>query len=208
MPFVNDIWKTMSSLSPAVYISVIAGIVAILDLFVVDVTWVTVSLIFIAAIPWITNAQEWHKYIDRFKLPGGLEVSLREASHEAKGLPVVDLENDTTDDLRAVIEGNPTLVLVGYRIEIEKKLNTLLRLANLDSKKTYSSIQKKVRLLQENEILEPTVSAVLHDLSPALNRAAHDAVLKEYEITWANEAALPLIRVLDKKISDMQRTQK
>jgi hypothetical protein len=193
---------------PIEFISLLAVVIAVADMFFADVTWVTVALLGIAIVPWTFSLEHIHKYIESFELPGGTKVALRKASEEAQGIELEESPDDS--DVAAFIEvirENPNLTLVGLRIELERRLRMLARRYGLSQDKQYTSVRKIQNLLFDKGALKPEEVALLNDLWPTLNRAAHAEHIDIEAQNWAIQAADPLIRNLDARIDKINRPE-
>ncbi|WP_290952182.1 hypothetical protein [Hyphomonas sp.] len=181
---------------------------ALADLIWVDVTWVTVALLSIAAVPWVFSLEKLPQYISSFELPGGTKVELRSASEEAKGIILEEpIETTDVDSFIEVIRQNPDLTLVGLRLEIERRLRTLFHKLELDAGRQHMSIRHLQASLKEAGMLTQQEASLLNDLWPVLNRAAHAQTIDGDSQDWAISAAKPLINNLDARIDRLVRNK-
>ena len=203
---IEKFYKFLAGRRPFEFVSVIAIVVALVDLFWVDVTWVTVALLGIATAPWVFSLEKLPKYISSFELPGGAKVELRDASEEAKGIELEEpIETADVDSFIEVIRQNPDLTLVGLRLEIERRLRTLSHKLGLDTDQRYVSIRRLQASLREAGMLTQQEASLLNDLWPVLNRAAHAQSIDSDSQGWAISAAKPLINNLDVRIDRLDK---
>lgn len=192
------------------YLSFLATSVAILDILWIDVTWITVTLLGIAIAPWLFSFDQLHRYIKRFEVPGGLKVELRGVSEEAETIALE--QNPKPRDVDAfldTIKDNPNLTLAGIRIELEKRLRLLAKLANIPEADNRISTYRLADLLLKRELLTHEEMALYRDLASILNRAVHAEHIDAETQLWAIKAAMPLLNNLDvraeKIMDDLER---
>lgn len=198
MDKVEDIFAWFKRRKATEYLSLIAATIGILDIFWIDVTWITVTLLAIAIAPWLFSLEQLHRYVKSFEAPGGLKFELREVSEEAETITLE--KNSKSKDVDAfldTIKDNPNLTLVGIRIEIEKRLRLLARLANIAEADKLIPTLRLASLLWKQELLTQEEFGLYRDLSSILNRAAHAEHIDAETQLWAIKAAMPLINNLD-----------
>jgi hypothetical protein len=163
----------------------------------------TLVLLVLGLMPWLTSV------IKSIELPGGFKIDLQEVKAATEkvagvGAPTPRTLAAATDQdsslrlLNAVASSNPSLALVGLRIEIEKRLVAIAERSDL-------AIQQRpggsvLRALTQKEILKGDVAAGLSELIALGNRAAHGASVEPSAAEWALSAAPAVLAVLDKTL--------
>jgi hypothetical protein len=97
--------------------------------------------------------------------------------------------------LRSIAGTDPNLALVGFRIEIEKRLRELARNKGLDPSLTLSAI---LRELRQRELLPSRVSSALGDLIALGNQAAHGVGVEPPTAQWVFEEGPEVLAALDR----------
>lgn len=96
----------------------------VIDTFIVPVTLTSLGLFGIAVAPYLA-------YLFRkIELPGGVNIEMRdleEATDKLDTAGLIAAENDDQASYLVIGEHDPNLALVGFRIEVEKRLTSILR---------------------------------------------------------------------------------
>jgi membrane protein implicated in regulation of membrane protease activity len=99
--------------------------------------------------------------------------------------------------LKNVAGTDPNLALVGFRIEIEKRLRELARNKALDPSLPLSAI---LRELRRRELLPSRVSSALSDLIALGNQAAHGVAVDPRTAEWVFEEGADILVALDRML--------
>lgn len=167
---------------------------------------ILITLIIIAIIPWL------EPLLKSVELPGGLKVEfkdLKQLEGEAKkaGLikeaPLSEITTNTksnsdTYSFIEIVEKNQELALVGFRIEIEKRLRHLADKYSIKSNRF--SIIRLIEALAKNEILTTAEMTSLKDMINTLNHAAHGMDYDQRNANWVIENGPKILDSLDEKI--------
>lgn len=169
---------------------------------------VTIGLMVLAAAPWLMP------HLRSMELPGGVKIELKdvkEATEQVLVGAVSSQQNETLAaqneerDLEAQLQfleevggRDPNLMLVGFRIEVEKRLLALAEANNF--RLARAPIPRVINILRENEILPPQVATGLSDLIGLGNRAAHGAQVVPEAAQWVLEVGIEILRALDRLI--------
>lgn len=163
-------------------------------------------LVVIGVLPWLTSV------IKSLELPGGFKIELADVKSAAEKVKV---DSSTADQsvasgdslglLQQLVSADPNLVLVGIRIELERRLVTLAEAHNLNLRNRSAGIL--TRELSRRDILDQRTAGGLADLIGLGNRAAHGADVSEDAAEWALQAAPAIYSALDGKIRDASSTE-
>lgn len=165
---------------------------------------ITISLVVLAAIPWLLP------HLKSMELPGGVKIELNDVKGAAElviegtklSQPInnqninseADLDNQV-QLLREIGGRDPNLMMVGFRIEVEKRLLELSKVNGLSLSRT--PLPRVINILRENEILTPNVASGLSDLIGLGNRAAHGAEVAPEAARWVLEFGVGVLKALD-----------
>lgn len=182
---------------------VFAFILAVLDSLFLDVTFVTVSLLLVALLPWLVQQLEF------FKLPGGIELKMRKfesISEQAQemGLFTEPEPNSAVADpaFVRVWQEDPNLALAGLRIEIEKRLFKLAQ--HLDKNvPDRLTLGQAFSIIKKSERLDFKYVALLSDLLPSLNAASHGKDIDPRVAEWAITDGRKILAALDEKLASI-----
>jgi len=171
----------------------------------------TIILITLASIPWI-----W-PYIKSLELPGLGKIELGEVksatdkittqlkepdSEEQRSLKgAEDKDQDLVDalffsNLRRIAETDSGLSLVGFRIELEKRLQKLAERENIPTARR--PLRQIVIDLQNKGLLESYFVSGIMELIPLGNKAAHGAAVSEEAVDWVLNVGPKILKSLDK----------
>jgi hypothetical protein len=199
-------------------ISGVAILLAILHILspTLGIDAILISLLVIAVLPWIIP------FLKTLELPGGVKIEFRdvkeatdkisvfEREKEAEILETAELfeviiaeeEQDTFRVLHHIAEIDPNLCLVGFRIEIEKRL---LRLAEQNDIDTYRRpLYSIVEVLIKRKMLPGPVASGLNDLIAMGNSAAHGANVSPDAAKLVLEVGPSILKTLDSLIEPQQ----
>lgn len=167
---------------------------------------ILITLIIIAIIPWL------EPLFKSVELPGGLKVEfqdLKKLKDEAKKAGLIKDEtlfksrsstksNSDTYSFIETAEKNQELALVGFRIEIEKRLRNLADKYSIKSNRF--SIVRLIEVLTKNEILTKAEMTSLKDIISTLNHAAHGMNYDQRNANWVIENGSKILDSLDEKL--------
>ena len=193
-----------------IFITTLAILVGIGHLLFPDlkIDAIFLTLIIVAIIPWL------EPLLKSVELPGGLKVEfqdlkkLEDNAIKAGLIKQVSIpENITTDkpsletfSFIEVAEKNQELALVGFRIEIEKRLRSLADKYSIDSHKF--SVVKLIEALTQNNILSNAEMSSLKEIINTLNHAAHGMEYDQRNAKWVIENGPKILESLDVKLDN------
>jgi hypothetical protein len=186
-----------------------------IGLAVIHILWpglgidsITISLIVVAALPWLLPL------LKTVELPGGFKIELKDTKAatdkvtsrfvelkgqiKAKSRATGGLSVKKTDPfptLRRVAEYDPNLALVGFRIEVEKRLLGLAEKNGIRTERV--SLARIVGDLQEKEILPVSAASGLSDLIGLGNRAAHGVRVEPEAAAWVMDVGPSILDTLE-----------
>jgi len=161
---------------------------------------ITLGLFIIAILPWITSI------IESAKFPGGWEIKFRDLKEAAEKIsPKEELAEELDESLSFVkmAEYDPNIALVALRVEIEKRLRELAKLAKIENFRM--SLSKLLRELQRKEILTSSVFSGLQEIIMAGNQAAHGAKVEPTIADWAFTYGPKILAALDEIIQKYKK---
>jgi Domain of unknown function (DUF4145) len=190
----------------------------------ITIDFVTIVLLLVAVLPWIAPIVKSVELPGGFKIqlqdvkeaarellradeivqPASGEMRTEgyatKALLEAQGALKVEAEVMTRAEaavasLKSVAGTDPNLALVGFRIEIEKRLRELARNRGLDSSLGVSAM---LRELRRRELLPPRVGSSLNDLIALGNQAAHGVTVEFQTADWVFEVGPDVLAALDR----------
>ncbi len=193
-----------------IIMSMIALVLALLHQFVptakIDAT--TLILIAVAILPWILN------YIKGFEIPGVVKIDLIDAKAATDKVtrtvqpgvggiaitghaPTVKVEPrpDSFASLRTVYESDANLALVGFRIEVEKRIRELARANGLGNDR--DTLQRLIRDLTNRGVIPPDAGSGLMEMIALGNRAAHGAEVSAEAAAWVLDVGPSILLQLD-----------
>ena len=172
-------------------LQILISVVAVLA-FVARLIWPNLNidptgafLLVVALLPWLGPL------IKSVELPGGYKIELqdvKDATEQVVAAPkVATFATSQTDQgrieaLNAIAEQDPNLALVGFRIEIEKKLIALAQRTNVRWDKR--SLRALMQELSDRGLLPKEAVSGLADLIATANRAAHGAEVSRDAAQW------------------------
>jgi hypothetical protein len=182
-----------------ILITISALIIGIIHTIHPDYSIDTIGFAFfvIAIAPWVTHL------FKRLELPG-VKIEFKDLERAAKKADEAGLLADESDvenlnySFQYIYDQDPNLALAGLRIEIEKKLNKLAELNNIDPR--YKGAGRLLRILEKKEVLSFSQQGVLNELLNILNNAVHGANVDNNAINWAMDIGLRILKSLDNRI--------
>jgi hypothetical protein len=190
-----------------IILSLIAIVIAGAHIFLPSVTIdaITIALLVLATLPWLLP------YIKDFEIPGVVKISLPEtkaATDKLKEEHIINAKSarfkittypatitatpaaqtdqeileSTFESLRRISETEPNLALVGFRIEIEKRIVRLAQFFDLKTERI--GLSRLVRELIKREIISTNAGSGLTELIALGNKAAHGANVTREAADW------------------------
>ncbi|MET0076406.1 MAG: hypothetical protein ABW130_19330 [Candidatus Thiodiazotropha lotti] len=203
-----------------ILMSLIAIAVAAAHMFLPSVTIdaITLTLLVLAAFPWLLP------YIKDFEIPGVVKISLPETkaatdklkkdyiikakpaefkltTHPATitATPEAPTEQQalesTFQSLRRISETEPNLALVGFRIEIERRIVRLAQIFDLNTDRI--GLSRLVRELVKREIISNDAGSGLTELIALGNQAAHGADVTREAADWVLDVGPSILTQLE-----------
>lgn len=192
----------------------------------VTIDFVTVVLLLIAVVPWIApivksvelpggfkiqlqDVEEAAKEllrVDAVVQPAAgeirIETSAPQVTLDAKAeikfeAEVMNRAEAAVASLKNVAGTDPNLALVGFRIEIEKRLRELARNKGLDPSLRVSAM---LRELRRRELLPSRVASALSELIALGNQAAHGVAVEPQTAEWVFEEGPEVLAALDRML--------
>jgi hypothetical protein len=157
----------------------------------VKVDAVTLGLVIVAILPWLSAV------VESAEFPGGWKIKFRDLETAArkvtKEAPVaIGLQAPPAAD--TTWSPDPNLALVQLRVEIEKRLRALAEQHGLQSRRPLSQL---VIMLRNGGFLDRDVGSGLQELIAAGNQAAHGARVEDMAASWAAEQGPRVLASLD-----------
>jgi uncharacterized protein YecT (DUF1311 family) len=191
-----------------IFITVSAILVGLIHLFFpnLKIDAIFITLIIIAIIPWL------EPLLKSVELPGGLKVEFQDfkkIEEEAikagliKGdgkteIKEITTTNSDTFSFIEIAEQNEELALVGFRIEIEKRLRSLADKYSIESNRY--SVTRLIEALAKEEILTIAEKTSLLDIISTLNKASHGMEYDQRSANWVIENGPKILDSLDEKL--------
>ena len=184
-------------------ISLIAAVLVVVRLIWpnLKIDSITIGLFIVGILPWLAPL------IQSVKLPGGIKITLREFQKAAqKATQTADTQEQMmvseSPSVFEVASLDSNLALVYLRIEIEKRLRTLARYANLNST---GPLSRLFRDLQKGNVVDDIVFSGLQELIMAGNQAAHGAEVEPSVADSILEYGPRIINALDRSIAGFKQ---
>ena len=198
---------------PKILISLIAIVIAATHVFLPSVTIdaITLILLVLAVLPWLLP------YIKDFEIPGVVKISLPETKaatdklkkdHIIKVKPaqlkittypakvtVTGEKEAPFESLRRVSETEPNLALVGFRIEIEKRIIRLAEIFGIPADRV--SLQRLVGELVKKDVITKSSASGLIELIALGNQAAHGANVTREAAEWVLDVGPSILMRLE-----------
>lgn len=190
-----------------IVITVIAILVGLTHLLFPDlkIDAIFITLIVVAIIPWL------EPLLKSVELPGGIKVEfqdLKKIEDDAKKAGLIKPKDNTkashltsnseTYSFIEIAEKNQELALVGFRIEVEKRLRSLADKYSIESNRF--SISRLIHTLNEREIITNAETSSLKDIINTLNYAAHGLDYDVRNANWVIENGPRILESLDEKL--------
>ena len=198
---------------PKILVSFVAIVISAAHIFMPSVTIdaITLILFLLAVLPWLLP------YIKEFEIPGVVKISLPEtkAATDKLGedqiikLKPVHLKADTLpprvtvtgskeppfEYLRRASETEPNLALVGFRIEIEKRIIRLAETSGISTDRV--GLHRLVGELVERDVISKSSASGLIELIALGNQAAHGANVTREAAEWVLDVGPSILMRLE-----------
>lgn len=191
-----------------IFITVSAILVGLIHLFFpnLKIDAIFITLIIIAIIPWL------EPLLKSVELPGGLKVEFQDfkkleeeaikagliKSDGKTEIKEITATNSETFSFIEIAELNEELALVGFRIEIEKRLRSLADKYSIESNRY--SVTRLIEALAKEEILTIAEKTSLADIISTLNKASHGMEYDQRSANWVIENGPKILDSLDEKL--------
>jgi hypothetical protein len=164
----------------------------------------SLGLLIVVLLPWCGTL------IKSAKLPGGWEVTFRDVDKAGEKITGesfssslsssssfgADGEDAKQPSFLTVAEYDPSLAVVGLRIEIEKRLRRMAERCEIPPRRP---LGQTLRTLVERGALDQRLASGLDDLIAAGNQAAHGASVEPNVAQWAVEVGPRVLAMLDRE---------
>ena len=199
-------YKKLATMISIAAVSMLAAHLAWPDLGI-DAT--SIALLVLVFFPWLIPV------LKSVELPGGVKIELKDTkaatekiSQETVNEPTVisteensemrvrqyDSES-TVEALRNVASHDPNLALVGFRIEIEKRIHKLAEASGISTKEV--SLPRLIGELEGKKIIQPLVASGLMELIQLGNRAAHGTEVTSDAAYWVLDSGPSILQNLE-----------
>jgi hypothetical protein len=162
---------------------------------------ITVTLIFIALVPWLAPL------FKSLELPGGLKIEFQDFERARTNADKAGLlsesskiESERRYSFQLVAKEDPKLALAGLRIEIEKRLTEIAESNNIRTEKV--GVGRLLKILGERQSLSQEERSVLADMVGLLNAAVHGGEIDGRAAEWALDVGPRLLRALEAKVKE------
>jgi hypothetical protein len=165
------------------------------------------ALIVVATLPWIL------KYLRGFEIPGIVKIDLADTKAATDKVTraqppagQIDLEGysprvaigtgaEQYANLRAIYDTDPNLALVGFRIEVEKRLRDLAAARQISDSKM--PLQRLLHELIDRRLIPTEIASGLMELISLGNRAAHGVTVSPDAAAWLLDIGPDVLLRLD-----------
>ncbi|GJL50664.1 MAG: hypothetical protein NPIRA01_18910 [Nitrospirales bacterium] len=188
-----------------IIVSTIAILLASLHMAFPDIELdlVTLTLIVIAALPWLTPL------VRSMELPGGFKIELHDlkaatdkvtsAQLTQSGTPPqsqreVEVKLENGEEIDLVPSDDPNLALVALRIELEKVLSQIAENNDVVLKRPTAAIL--LNELSRRNIIQKGNANALSELIALGNQAAHGAEVSPEAAMWALDVGPAILRLV------------
>jgi hypothetical protein len=124
---------------------------------------------------------------------------LGEKVQDIQTSPEGSVPGKKVQELEELAESDPTLALAKARIEIEKRLRSLedIHLSEPRSKSMHRGLRQIVYDLQKQQVLDPSLASILHDIIAVANQAVHGATIERHNAIKLAQYASRVLMELD-----------
>lgn len=166
-------------------------------------------LLIVGLLPWLAPV------IKSIELPGGFKIEVQDLKLATEKIVGSDsepikarlanittltqtAETDSLAMLRQLATDDPNLTLVGFRIEIERRLNALAAKHDLVTRQ--KSAGHLLRILQTRNVISAKMASGLADVIALGNQAAHGVEVSPNAARWVLDAAPGVLAELDQLV--------
>jgi hypothetical protein len=198
--------KSRGGMKTKIAISTICGLIAVVHLLWprVQIDMVTLVLLLVAMLPWLASV------IRSVELPGGFKIELQDVKAATEKITAARAATETVQPappvreqglyfLRELAKTDPNLALVGFRIEIEKRLSQLAQQMNLPA--TRRPAVALLRELVAQGTIDLRTAGGLADIIALGNQAAHGAEVSSNAAVWALDTGPLILALLDSLVA-------
>lgn len=167
----------------------------------VKIDAITVTLVVIAALPWLGPL------FKSVELPGGMKIEyqeLKDAEKKAEDAGLLSKPKQAVGGklaLQLPFDSDPNLALAGLRIELERRLTHLAELRGVQVYRR--GLDGLISALRNTNTFDVNQEAALRELAGLLNAAVHGAKVDERAAGWAAEVGPALVAALDERIAHL-----
>ena len=188
----------MNSIKPKIILSIVAfAIILFRHLFPnLKIDAIDLGLIVLMILPWFSGL------IKGMELPGGFKVEFQDVKDAGNKIVGESLETQTKqlmqkEEIFISTDHNVNLALVSLRIEIEKRIQKLNSIYDIEDKSDVPSLLYKLR---KNNVLNESELQGLRNIVMFGNRAAHGVSVDPRVLEWARNEGPKILAILDSKI--------
>jgi hypothetical protein len=165
----------------------------------VKIDAVSLGLLALALLPWLSPL------IKSAELPGGVKIEFQDVQEAVDKVAAAAPATAATsrrpeDSFVAMASQDPSLAMVGLRIEIEKRLRRLAERSQLPSSRPLTQLTHD---LERRNVLNHEASAGLRDLIALGNRAAHGVEVSPEAAYSAVEYGPQVLGILEAKLAEL-----
>jgi len=161
---------------------------------------ITISLLIVAILPWLSMLFE------DLEIPGGWKVKFKDKEGIAKRalesgiVSSSDVVNSEMYTFQIIADKDKNLALAGLRIEIEKILIELAKIAGLETK--MQGVGKLLQMLSEKNMIGLEEKSVLNDMIVLLNDAVHGKRIDHDSFIWAMDYGVRILNTLEQRFKE------
>ena len=184
----------------AKHFSLAAVVLAFVDTFIHPISLTALGLLALAGLPWLIPFFRSSDFpLKSMKIPGGVEFEFNHLEQISEQAAKVGLLRPAGNkySFQTIFDQDPNLAMAGLRIELERRLRELGRIAGIPASRT--AILHLVHALEGNGTLDRREVSVIADLLPTLNQAVHAHDLDTRAFAWAMDVGPQLLAGLDAK---------
>lgn len=164
---------------------------------------ISLGLLLIAILPWLAPL------IKAAELPGGLKITFQDIQEAAERVAgdapeVVARVSEGEPSYLIIADQDPSLALVGFRIEIEKRLRALAEHTGIPKSRPLTQLTKE---LQERGVLSARSAGGLLDLIALGNQAAHGVEVSPNAALSSMKIGPRVLEVLDGKLRSIGKAK-
>jgi hypothetical protein len=155
------------------------------------------TFLFFSFIPWI------FPFFRSVELPGGVRIELRELKEIQKQMAEIGLlkkrkKGRKKYSFESISAQDPSLALIGLRIELERILRSIAQANGLKERK--KNIQKLTLSLSRADAITTEEQLVIHDLLSLLDPVARGAFVDVQVFQWAMTTGVAILESLETKV--------